>query len=51
MERGGSVWLEVEYNIGGDRGKFVIVRDADGNFDYKYTQKSSDDKFFGRYGD
>ena len=48
-ERGGSVWLEVAYNIGGERGSFVIVRDENGNFDYKYTKNSSDDRYFDRY--
>lgn len=51
IERNGSTWIEVEYRIGNDRGKFVIVRDADGNFDYKYTQKTSDDRHFDRYDD
>ncbi len=49
-ERGGNVWIEVEYSIGGDRGRFVIVRDAEGNFDYKFTQNSSDDRHFSRLG-
>ena len=51
VERGSNVYINVEYNIGGDRGRFVIVRDADGNFDYKFSQNASDDRYFGRFDD
>ncbi len=51
VERGGNSYIQVTYNIGGDRGKFVIVRDKDGNFDYKFTNNTADDRYFDRFDD
>ena len=43
---GTNTYIEVEYNIGGTLGRFVIVRDADGNYDYKFSKSTKDDRTF-----
>lgn len=49
VTRGTDTWVNVEYNIGGSRGKFVILRDADGNYEYKFSDDKADDRHFDRF--
>ncbi len=47
----GRTYIEVKYNIDGTRGKFVILKNADGTYQYKFTSRASDDKFFRDFDD
>ncbi len=42
--KGTSTWISVKYNIDGNRGKFVIVENADGTYTYKFSQSKADDR-------
>ncbi len=47
----GKTYIEVEYTIEGKRGKFVILKNEDGTYQYKFTSRASDDRTFRDYDD
>ncbi len=47
----GKTYIEVEYNIDGTCGKFVILKNEDGTYQYKFTSRASDDRTFRDYDD
>ena len=47
----GRTYIEVEYNISGTRGKFVILKNTDGTYQYKFTSSAANDKVFRDYDD
>lgn len=49
--KNGKTWITVEYNIDGDRGKFVIVKENDGTYQYKFSQNGADDRTFRDFDD
>ncbi len=51
VEKSGKTWIEVEYLIDGAKGKFVILKNPDGTYRYKYSQNASDDKTLKDYWD
>ena len=51
VKRNNSTWIEVEYNIDRNQGKFVIIENNDGTYDYKFSKNTSDDRLFKHYDD
>ncbi len=51
VERSQSTWIEVSYNIDGSRGKFVVIENQDGTYDYKFSNNESDDRLFRHFDD
>lgn len=49
--KNGATWIAVEYSIDGVRGKFVIVQQEDGSYDYKFSKDSADDRNFRDFDD
>lgn len=50
VTRNNTTWIEVEYNIDNNRGKFVIIEKSDGTYDYKFSTNPNDDRVFNNYG-
>lgn len=49
--RNGQTWISVEYDVNGARGKFVILKQADGTYEYRYSQNRADSKTMRDYWD
>lgn len=49
VQKGNVTYLEVEYVVNNERGKFVIVFDGTEYYQYKFTKDASDDRRFDHY--
>ena len=47
--KGAATWISVKYKIDGKVGKFVIIENADGTYNYKFSQNKADDRTFANY--